>query len=403
MADLAALARSLRDAGANLTVTAPGRPPLRIGSDPGAARVVFHHAEDVAHLVRGDHLALAEAYLAERIDLHGELAEVVKLTEVVELEASRLAKLRFALAGLLRRPARRHRESIAFHYDRPPGFFLPWLDRWRSYAHGFYTGPDDSLEDAQARKMQHAIDALGLAPGMRVLDMGGGWGCFVEYAGRKGIRVESITISEQQHAYVTRLIQEHALPCTSQLVDLHEYAPRARFDGAVFLGTFEHMTDYPFVARFLARHLAPEARVYADFCAQRESFLVGAFMARHVWPGTATYVNVPRLLDALIRAGLNVHELEDDTLSYAYTVRDWARRLESVHKDLAAEFGEAPVRAFLLFLWGSWHFLTRNRTQAYHLVAGLAPRPPRPPRAEETSAAATAATHRSAKRSPTRP
>lgn len=51
---------------------------------------------------------------------------------------------------------------------------------------------------------------------------------------------------------------------------------------------------------------------------------MGAFLERHVWPGAATYVNVPALLDALLRAGLALRELEEDTRSYACTVRDWA-------------------------------------------------------------------------------
>ena len=67
--------------------------------------------------------------------------------------------------------------------------------------------------------MQHAIDRLGLCAGMRVLDMGGGWGCFVEYAGRQGIRVEAITISREQHRFVTDLITRERLPCSITLVD----------------------------------------------------------------------------------------------------------------------------------------------------------------------------------------
>ena len=65
-----------------------------------------------------------------------------------------------------------------------------------------------------------------------------------------------------------------------------------------------------------------------------------------------------------------MHTVGDDTLSYAYTVRDWARGLARHHDALAARFGEPTVRTFLLFFWASYHFLTTNRTQAYHLVAG---------------------------------
>jgi cyclopropane fatty-acyl-phospholipid synthase-like methyltransferase len=52
-------------------------------------------------------------------------------------------------------------------------------------------------------------------------------------------------------------------------------------------------------------------------------------------------------------------------------VRDWGDALEANRKALAEQFGEPAVRAFLLFLRGSWRFLLDNRTQAYHVVAGL--------------------------------
>src|SRR5262249_36476261 len=160
-------------------------------------------------------------------------------------------------------------------------------------------------------------------------DMGCGWGCFVEYAGLRGIRVQGITLSQVQHRFVARLIAERGLPCSVELVDFLDYRPRRRFDGAVFMGSLEHVPDYRRAARFLAGRLAPQARLYADFLAHPTARTYGAFMRKHLWPGTAAYVNLPRLLAALGRAGFHVHELADDTRSYALTVRDWAAALEA--------------------------------------------------------------------------
>ena len=209
------------------------------------------------------------------------------------------------------------------------------------------------MTEAQERKLRHVTTALGLKPGMHVLDAGAGWGAFLEYAGLQGIHVHGITISEAQHRFVSRLIAERNLPCTIERVDLLDYRPRRAFDGAVLMGFLEHFPDYRRVAGFLAEHLKPDGRIYADFCAQRESFLVGSFLQKYVWPGTATYVDLPRLLAALVRRGFNLDELEDDTLSYAYTVRDWGDALEEHQAELGARFGQVPVRAFLLFLRGS--------------------------------------------------
>jgi cyclopropane-fatty-acyl-phospholipid synthase len=158
-----------------------------------------------------------------------------------------------------------------------------------------------------------------------------------------------------------------------ELVDFLDFRPQEHFDAAVFMGTFEHVSDYPRATRFLARNLRPGGRIWADFCSEREGHQVGAFLARYVWPGTARYVNLPRLSEALIRAGFNLHELGDDTVSYALTCRDWANALDREAKALAERFGERDVRVFRIFLRSSQYFLATNRTQAYHLVAGLGP------------------------------
>jgi cyclopropane-fatty-acyl-phospholipid synthase len=367
---LSALLEALAATGAHLELELPDGSTHRTDAAAACARVRFRDQAAIAALLARRHLEVAEAFLAARIDVEGDPYEVAKVTDLLDLQPGLLARAAWALRLRLPNRAAYNAAAIAFHYDRPAEFFLPWFERWRSYSHGFYAGSDDDPSAAQARKMQHAIDRLGLQPGMRVLDMGGGWGCFVEYAGRQGIRVHAITISREQHRFVGALIEREGLPCTVELVDFIAHRPTDPYDGAVFMGTLEHVPDYARVGRFLARHLAPEGRVYADFCAQRSAFQVGAFLRKHLWPGPVAYVDLAALIRALTRAGFTIHEVGDDTLSYAYTVRDWARGLERHHAELAARFGEASVRTFLLFFWASYHFLTTDRTQAYHLVAG---------------------------------
>jgi cyclopropane-fatty-acyl-phospholipid synthase len=361
--------------GANLTLELPekGTGRIRIGQRPETTRVVLRCPEAVAAVRRGDLLALAEHYLAGHIDIDGSPAEIMRLTDLFDMGGGRLAQWAFQLRLGLPGRRRLNRQGIAFHYDQPPEFFLGWLERWRSYSHGFYREPHDTAEDAQARKMQHAIDALGLEAGMDVFDMGCGWGCFVEYAGLLGIRVHGITLSRVQHDFVARLITEQHLPCTVELVDFLDYRPARLFDGAVFMGSLEHMPDYQRVATFASRYLTRRACIYADFLAHPTSRTFGTFMRKNLWPGTSAYVNVARLIAVLTTSGFNIHQLVDDTRSYALTVHDWAAALEARRAELARRFGERTVRTFLLFLWGSHHFFTTNRTQAYHLVAGREP------------------------------
>jgi cyclopropane-fatty-acyl-phospholipid synthase len=370
--ELEDLAHCLGEAGANLTVEMPGGRSLRIGDDADRTRVVFHRRQALEALLQGNHLALAEAFLAGAVDIEGDLRQALYVTDYLELRTSLASEAWYWLRLWLDR-RRFGRESIAFHYDRPPAFFLAWLDRWRSYTHGFYAFPDEDVTAAQQRKLHFVTEALDLQPGMAVLDVGCGWGSFLEYAGRQGIQVHGITISSQQYTFVEKLIREHALPCTIEKVDFLDHRPGRRYDAAVFMGSLEHIPDYRYVSRFVGRYVSEGGRIYADFVSSREGRLAGAFLRKHIFPGVSGYVHLGRLVAAITRAGFNVTELSDDTLNCAYTVRDWAQRLETARDELTARFGEATVRAFLLYLWSSNHFLLENRTQAYHLVASRFP------------------------------
>ena len=396
------LAERMAKAGASLTVEAPGIEAIRVGVDPSRTRVVFRDAGALDALLAGHHLALAEAYLHERIDIEGSFEDAIQVTDHLAYESpSRLRELLWWLRFLLDRRGL-DRRSIAHHYDRPPDFFLAWLDRTRSYTHGFYTTPDDALSAAQTRKLQYAIDALGLEPGMEVFDMGCGWGAFLEYAGARGIKVQGITLSRDQHTFVSERIRALQLPCRVECVDFLDYRPGRAFDGAVFMGSLEHLPDYRHMGRFLREHLGPRAGMYCDFVTSKQGRLGGAFMTTYIFPGVSNYVDVPGLVRVLVRSGFSVSELGDDTLSCAFTVRDWARKLERERDALARRHGELPVRAFLVYLWSSYYFLAGNRTQAYHLVASREALALPHPRAS-ASASATAPRHSAPKTSPTRP
>jgi cyclopropane-fatty-acyl-phospholipid synthase len=364
------IAAALERSGANLTVCRAGCVPLLIGAEPERAIVTLRDDRAIVLLRRGDQLSVAEAYVDGHLDIVGDFDEVLRITDILPQNGGwhRLVAqcLRLHLPGR----AAWARAAIGYHYDRPPEFFLPWFDRWRSYSHGFYETADEDPERAQERKLATAFDALGLRPGMRVLDVGAGWGSFLEFAGRRGVHVEGLTVSAAQERFVANLIRERNLPCTIRRVDLRDFRPVGSFDGAVFMGSLEHLPDYRRVAAFLARHLRLQAKVYADFCAQSRRAAFGAFIARRVWPGPTQLVDVGRLTHALAKQGFHVHQIGDDTANYAYTVRDWADGLDRVAGELAVPFGESAVRTFRLMLRGSSRLFSTGRIQAYHLVAG---------------------------------
>src|SRR5262249_7243240 len=116
---VAATLTSLDRSGARLEIVFADGSRAALGASPPRARVVLRDAARATALQRGDHLTLAEAFLHGRIDLEGDPFEVAKLTDVLEMEPSRLARLRWLLRLWLPGLIAYNAKAAQFHYDRP--------------------------------------------------------------------------------------------------------------------------------------------------------------------------------------------------------------------------------------------------------------------------------------------
>lgn len=143
------------------------------------------------------------------------------------------------------------------HYDIGNELYERMLDRRMVYSCGFWQGKAETLEQAQERKLDLVCRKLGLREGMRVLDIGSGWGSFCEYAARTyGVEVVGLTVSKEQQ----RLSEERCagLPVEILLRDYREYTDH--FDRIASIGMFEHVghKNYPAYFDMVRRCLKPE-------------------------------------------------------------------------------------------------------------------------------------------------
>ena len=200
-----------------------------------------HHA-----LSSFDELSIAEAYMDGHLDIDGDMLAVLKFRRM--LGDRRLFYYLWETYGqpYLCGQVASDRQWIARHYDLDAEFFELWLDsEFRSYSHGFFERAEETIEVAMRRKFQYAFDAVRLEPGQRVLDIGGGWGSFLEFAGMRGVHVTSLTLSVASERYMNDLLLRKQLP--GRIVREHflAFAPGERFDAIVNFGVTEHLPDYP--------------------------------------------------------------------------------------------------------------------------------------------------------------
>jgi cyclopropane-fatty-acyl-phospholipid synthase len=123
------------------------------------------------------------------------------------------------------------------HYDTGNDLFRAMLDKRLVYTCGYWKEAQD-LDEAQEAKLELVCQKIGLKSGMRVLDIGGGWGSFAKYAAEKhGASVVNVTISKEQVVLANELCK--GLPVENRLQDYRDV--NEKFDAIVSLGMFEHV------------------------------------------------------------------------------------------------------------------------------------------------------------------
>ena len=367
----------LEQAGARCELVLPDGQVARCGAAPPQFRVIVHSERGLARL---DELSLGQAYVEGLLDIEGDLMALFDVRSRLRDGARLSQKLRFLGQLFLRPPSWVNRKAIGYHYTLGDDFYLSFIDtNHRFYSHCIYHSDDETLEQAAEHKLETMWDALQLKPGMRLLDIGGGWGGVPEYCGARGVHVTSVTLTEDSHRYITRLIRERNLPCEVLLEDFLEHRPERPYDAIVIYGVIEHIPAY---RRFCARAwecLAPGGRLYMDASASKEKFEMSAFTRRYIWHGTHTFLAVQDMVQELLFHGFQLLEVVHDTRDYELTILEWARRFDANHDFIAGRWGEPLWRAFRIYLWGGGHAFRVDRLQAYHLVArrgeGPGPRP----------------------------
>ena len=315
--------------------------------------------------------ALGRAYIDGDIEIEGDMRSLFEVRRSMQGISSTGFLIRMWIRMLLRNPIKLNREVIARHYDLGDDFYLAFIDRkYHLYSHCLFRTDDESLEEAAQHKFETLTAALQLEPGMRLLDIGAGWGAVTRYAGPRGIKVTGLTIAEDSLRLHEDLIAgENLTDCTILLEDFLEHVPQEPYDAIVILGVIEHIPQYRRFVDQVWKCLKPGGRIYLDASAVLEKYKVSDFMRRYIYPGTHSYLCLPDLLQEFLLRGFKVNEVVDETHEYDLTLHHWAMRFEANRDYFVKRWGERVFRSFRMFLWGGSYAMQTRSLQAYHILA----------------------------------
>ena len=277
--------------------------------------------------------------------------------------------------GGKRHSKQRDASAISHHYDVSNTFYEWVLGPSMAYTCACYPRPDATLEEAQDYKHDLVARKLGLRSGMRLLDVGCGWGGMVRHAAWEyGVKALGVTLSAQQAAWGQQAIEDQGLAGLAEVRHLdYRDVTESDFDAVSSIGLTEHIgkAQLPGYFGFLYGKLRPEGRML-NHCITRPddtapARVAGGFINRYVFPD-GELEGPGFLLSLMNTTGFEIRHEENLREHYALTLAGWCANLDAHWDEAVAEVGEGTARVWRLYMAGSRVGFERNVVQLHQIL-----------------------------------
>jgi cyclopropane-fatty-acyl-phospholipid synthase len=322
-----------------------------------------------AILSRGD-IGLGESYMAnlwETPDLQAFLTFCQRNRD----EFTRLTKFDFLNKILSRVTTLTSKNSfagskknMAATYDYPPELYQSYTDRMMTYSSGWWDGKEMSLEDAQINKYDRILSRLGPPP-QHILEMGCGWGYFLQLAASRGYKVTGCTISKRQYEYARELNKEE-IASGRVILLLEDYRNMpGQYDAVMSTGFFEHVGSQYWVEHFrkVKQYLkrGGVAMIQTMLCNKFDPKNAKKlnFFSRYIFPG-GEFPSVGTFIVAAEEAGLKCEEQLAFGQDYARTMNEAWKRFQRNRDDVRKlGYDDEFIRKWEFFIAG-WYAMFKS-------------------------------------------
>jgi cyclopropane-fatty-acyl-phospholipid synthase len=356
-------------------VVTPGGGRKHVGLGRTEFTVCVNDDETWARLLEEGTYRTATAFVRGEFDVEGDFLAAVRWWHARgEGEPRPWRTLLAQLSPETRFQTRsRARRNIGFHYDRSNRFYQQFLDRRMVYSSAYFSAPGMSLDDAQAAKLDLIAHKLELEKGDRFLDVGCGWGALaIRAAECYGASAVGCTLSSQQFAYATNLVQTRRLDSRVAIENADYRTLGGAFDKVASIGMYEHVGRRRLESYFatLSALIRPGGLLLNSGVTRRVGMRDDAetvFLRRFVFPG-GELPFLPDVVRAAERAGLEVRGVENLRLHYGLTCGAWVTRLQA-RRSACLELVDAETyRTWLLYLAGAATSFERGEIDLHHVL-----------------------------------
>lgn len=328
---------------------------------------------------------LGEAYVQERIDVDGRIDDIIdvgyRLAESGPEETGKWDKLANAVRQF-GHSKEEDKASIQYHYDVSNEFYSHWLDTQMVYSCAYFADGNESLEDAQLKKIDHILTKIRVQPGDTLLDIGCGWGALVIRAAQKfGAKCVGITLSENQYQLAKERVKKAGLEHRVE-IRLQDYREvQGTFDRITSVGMFEHvgLTNLPAYFAKVGQLLADDGVVMnhgitsSDAASGDSPHGGGTFIDKYVFPqGELPHISLA--LSAMQEGGIEPLDVENLRRHYARTLAMWTDRFEERGAEVRGLVDEKTYRIWRVYLAGCAYAFDVDNVAIFQVVGHKARR-----------------------------
>jgi cyclopropane-fatty-acyl-phospholipid synthase len=330
-------------------------------------------------LVFNAELAAGEAYMdgTMRFEEGSTLRDFLTLFSVNRLSLGsypiqkvlRAIKMRFRKRQQSNRKGQAQ-QNVAHHYDLGNDFYKLFLDENMLYSCAYFRKPGETLEQAQRNKLRLLASKLGLEAGMKVLDIGCGWGDLALYlAALENVEVLGVTLSKEQQALASERAQKAGLADRVKF-ELRDYRDvTGPFDRIVSVGMFEHVGVHHYDEFFAkVNSLMPDdgLAVLHSIGHMSPPGMASSWLRKYIFPGAYSPA-LSEVFEVVERNSLWVTDLEFLRVHYATTLQHWAERFEKNRDAVIALYDERFARMWEFYLISAEMMFRTGSQLVFHM------------------------------------
>lgn len=325
-----------------------------IGHGAPVFAVDVKEAIPARELMDSTSLALGEAYMKGRLEIEGDLYEALDHF-MGQMDKFSVNKMKFRKLLHPSNTKKSQQKEVSSHYDIGNDFYKLWLDETMNYSCGYFKTDRDSLYEAQVNKTDYILEKLALKEGMRLLDVGCGWGfLLLRAAGKYGIRGTGITLSREQYEGFKSRIKSAGLEgmVDVELLDYRDLpASGMKFDRIVSVGMIEHVgrENYPRFIDCMDKVLEPGGVFLLHFISSQKEHAGDPWIKKYIFPGGV----IPSLREVIGLAGerdFHILDVENLRNHYNKTLLCWEKNFKEHEEEIRRMFDGEFVRMWNLYL-----------------------------------------------------